>query len=264
MNALRSIWLWGIFFSTMVTAPAAGLRADDAQAAGGPQVKLQTVYLSDPVGRAHRIIIEGELGGPGKLTLEGNTCTTSQFGDTQICTRVFFPPQDVKLVQLRLADPTGAGRRIYRLDGMLEPAGYRYYVIVPRRRSGAHRLVVDLEADERRVISLEALPQNDEQGKPELCKSAKYRARQEDGKVTIYATGEHPTTAWKTRFEQLPIKIYPPQYRLVCVRPSGIVGTVITPFKASTSFDAKTGVKQVVVHDAKGQHKIPVEHDDQN
>ncbi len=225
--------------------------------AQGPEVALHTVYLQDPIGRAHQISFRGELGGEGEVTLDGNTCTVNQFGDPEICTEIAFQPIPVKAVQLRLADPTGAGRRIYRLSGELEPAGAEYFLIVPRRRSEPHRLVVDLGQDRRRVVTLELM--TSPQSKPELCKNANYEAVQSDGKVTILANGEHPTAGWKVAFEQLPIEIFPPQYRLVCFPPGGIVAQVITPFETTTSFAADNPVKQVVVHDNKGQHKIAVQ-----
>jgi hypothetical protein len=222
-----------------------------------PKVELQTTYLQEPIGRAHRIVVQGELGGEGRLTLDGNTCTVTQFGDPGVCTQIAFPPVDIKLVQLRLADPQGQGRRLFRLDGQLDPPGASYFLVVPRRRSEPHRLVIDLGNDRRRVVTLESRPVLPK-AKPELCKVARYRARQSADTITIYASGEHPSAGWKVAFEQLPIRIFPPQFRLVCFPPSGSVATVITPFETETSFAADQPVKQVVVHDRAGQHKIPV------
>jgi hypothetical protein len=221
-----------------------------------PQVDLRTVYLQDPIDRAHQIVIRGELGGEGTVRLDGNTCTITQFGDPGVCTEIAFPAIPVKIVQLRLADSTGAGRRIFELRGELKPKDAKFFLIVPRRHSGAHRLVVNLDNDRRRVVTLEGLAVASP--KPELCKNAKYRAVQKDGKVTLFATGEHPTSGWKVAFEQLPIEIFPPQYRLVCLQPTGIVAQVVTPFEVSRSFKASDPVKQVVVHDAKGKHEVPV------
>ncbi len=250
-----------ILFSGAWTAFAQDVDQEATKAPTRPKVALRSVYLADRIGSARQIIIEGELGGEGKVTLDGNTCTVDQFGDTQICTEIFFPPVDVKIKQLRLADPSGQGRRVFLLEGELNPKDYRYYLIVPRRRSEAHRLVVDMGEDNRRVVSLERFGQasEDTDGKPELCKHAKFRAEKVDDKVVIYATGEHPTGGWKVSFEQLPIEIFPPQYRLVCIRPTGIVTQVITPFEVKTSFKSGADVKEVIVHDGEGRHKVPVE-----
>lgn len=223
-----------------------------------PQVRLRTVYLQEPIGRAHQITIRGELGGAGHVTLDGNTCTLTRFGDPGVCTQIFFAPIEVKLRQLRLADPSGQGRRLFQLDGKLAPPGASFFLVVPRRRSQPHRLVVDLGNDHRRVVTLETMPEPPA-GKPELCKNAKYRAAQADGKVTLYARGEHPTAGWKVAFEQLPIRIFPPQFRLVCFPPNDETAQVITPFETETSFAANQSVRQVVVHDDRGQHKVPVE-----
>ncbi len=255
-SAANCLWMTAAVSFLCFVAQLA--RAQDSTAAAKPGVSLATCYLADPVDQAHQILIQGELGGDGKVTLDGNTCTTTQFGDKGICTKIFFRPIDVKIVQLRLADPSGQGRRIYRLNGKLKPEGATFYLIVPRRRSGVHRLVVDSGGDKRRVITLEGRTLSPPSGKPELCKDVKYRAEQKAGRVTIYATGSNSTSGWKNRFEQLPIRIFPPQFRAVCVKPTGIVAQVITPFAIETSFQAKQAVPHVIVHDADGQHKLTV------
>jgi hypothetical protein len=218
---------------------------------------MASVHLQDHIGRAHRITVRGELGGDGEVVLDGNTCTVTQFGDLGVCTEIFFRPIPVKLIQLRIADPTGAGRRLFQLSGELEPAGAKYFLVVPRRRSEAHRLVVDLGDERRRVVTLE--PVAKPIPKPELCKNVEYEAEQSGGKVTLTANGEHPTAGWKVTFEELPIRIFPPQFRLVCYPTDEIVAQVITPFEASTSFDSDDPVKQVIVHDQNGQHKVTVQ-----
>lgn len=222
-----------------------------------PSVALRTVYLSDPIGRAHVITVRGELGGEGEVVLDGNTCTVTQFGDAGICTEIAFRPIPVKLVQLRLADPTGAGRRLFQLQGELSPPDTAYYLVVPRKRSDGHRLVVNLPQVRRRVVTMESIIAPSL--KPELCQNAKYQAFQGRGKVTVVGKGEHPTAGWKVAFEQLPINIFPPQFRLVCFKPQSAVAQVVTPFKTIVSFASDAPVKQVFVHDANGQHKVPVE-----
>ena len=240
-------------------------RGDDPAANVPEKVALTTAFLARPVGRAHQITIRGQLGGKGEVTLDGNTCSVNQFGDSEICTEIFFAPIEVDFVQLRLADPSGQGRRIYRLDGKLAPENYHYFLVVPHEGRGEHRLVINAGDDNRRVITLVVErpsgqePQPDPHEKSDLCKNAQYRAEQISGKVIIYATGENPTAAYKVFFEQLPIRIYPPQFRLLCIKPDGPAAQVITPFKVMTSFQAQEPVSAVVVHDASGQHRIPVE-----
>ncbi len=99
---------------------------------------------------------------------------------------------------------------------------------------------------------------NDPEAVPELCEAA-YFAQQVPGAVILIATGTHPTPGFKTYFEQLPITIFPPQHRLMHIKPTGIVAQVLTPFVVYTSFPADDKVEEVVIHDASGEHKIKVE-----
>lgn len=91
-----------------------------------------------------------------------------------------------------------------------------------------------------------------------LC-SATYSAQQVPGAVIIFAAGVHPTPGYKTYFEELPITVFPPQHRLMHVKPKGMVAQVITPFMVETSFPAEDKIDEVIVHDANGEHKVPVE-----
>lgn len=59
----------------------------------------------------------------GTLLLDGNTCGLNDFGDEEICTLIAFSPIEVELDRLRLADPTGLMRRIYRVTGEGLPRG---------------------------------------------------------------------------------------------------------------------------------------------
>lgn len=231
--------------------------ADEKPHSGGPEVHLQTVYLAEPVGRAHQIRINVQLGGTGTLTLDPNTCTVSMFGDRAVCTEIAPQPIAVRATQLRFADPTGRGRRIFSLTSDEQSLSDVFYLVIPRRRSEPHRLIVDSGSDRRRVFTVEAIP-TPTLGKSELCANASYSASQSGGKVTLTATGEHPTAGWKTEFEQLPIRIYPPQYRLVCVRPAGVVAQVLRPFEATASFKAERPVSEIIIHDSRGRHSVAV------
>ena len=244
---------------TLLIALPVSLETAGQTSAAGPQITFRTVYLVNPIDHTHQIAIEGELGGEGTLALDPNTCTVTQFGETGICTRIAVQRIPIRFVRVRLADDTGQGRRLYQLDGQLQPEGYRYSLVVPRRKSEPHRLVVDAGYDKRRVITLEPVVKSDpNQAKPELCQNARYRAEQTEDKVMVYADGEHPTAGYKTAFEQLPIKIFPPQWRLVCLKPTGPVAQVVTPFQVEMSFAAKQPVKAVTVHDGTGRHRVPV------
>lgn len=94
--------------------------------------------------------------------------------------------------------------------------------------------------------------------KPELCEG-KYSAQQVPGAVFIFATGAHLTAGYDTYFEQLPIDVFPPQHKLMHIKPDGAVSQVITPFLVFASFPAKDKIEQIVIHDANGEHKVKVE-----
>ena len=91
-----------------------------------------------------------------------------------------------------------------------------------------------------------------------LC-SAEYRAQQVPGAVLIFADGIHATSGYQVFFEQLPIEIFPPEFSLWHVAPSGIVLEVLTPFTTYTSFKSSGKIERVVVHDADGRHEVEVE-----
>ena len=98
-------------------------------------------------------------------------------------------------------------------------------------------------------------------GKPNnvsLC-SASYSAEQVPGVVLIHAHGFHPTSGYQVFFEQSMLTIFPPEFLLWHIKPSGPVLEVITPFSVSTSFRADKPVEAVVVHDADGKHRVEVE-----
>ncbi len=88
---------------------------------------------------------------------------------------------------------------------------------------------------------------------------ASYRAEQARDTVIIFAMGWHPTPGYVDFFEQSPIDIFPPQFILRTIPPTGIVLQVLTPFAIWVMFGASEPVKTVTVHDADGAHEIKVE-----
>lgn len=91
-----------------------------------------------------------------------------------------------------------------------------------------------------------------------LC-SASYRAQQVPDAIFIFADGIHPTSGYHAFFEQSPIDVFPPEFILWHVAPSGIVLDVLTPFTTYTSFQSGGKIERVVVHDADGRHDVDVE-----
>ncbi len=92
---------------------------------------------------------------------------------------------------------------------------------------------------------------------PELCQGA-YSAIQFKGKVYIFGNGVHPTAGYRTYFEKAKIAIWPPQFSLMCVKPSGVAAQVLSPFSAQISFAAHEPVESVIVTDSNGQQTIRV------
>lgn len=95
----------------------------------------------------------------------------------------------------------------------------------------------------------------------ELCNESgevKYTATWQKGRVTLSASGSHPTAGFRVFFEQSMLMIYPPEFSLKHQRPSGMAAQVITPFSAQTSFNADEKPQAITVHDAKGRNRVPV------
>jgi hypothetical protein len=98
---------------------------------------------------------------------------------------------------------------------------------------------------------------------PELC-SAQYTATlvpvpDSGDEVIIQASGMHPTSGYAVFFQKSRIDIYPPEFSLWHVKPSGPTSDVISPFSKFTGFKASGRVKTVTVFDANGRHDISVQ-----
>lgn len=97
----------------------------------------------------------------------------------------------------------------------------------------------------------------------ELC-AAKYSATSvqiPDGgdEVFIQASGVHPTSGYEVFFQKSPLDVYPPEFSLWHVKPSGPALDVITPFSRFTGFKTEGPVKQVTITDANGRHTLTVQ-----
>jgi hypothetical protein len=77
----------------------------------------QTVYLHQGIEGYHRITIQGELDGAGTVSLDPNTCSVDEFGDTAICTEIAPTIVSITLQDTQKADPDGLGRKLYLLVG---------------------------------------------------------------------------------------------------------------------------------------------------
>lgn len=91
----------------------------------------------------------------------------------------------------------------------------------------------------------------------ELCR-ATYMAHQIADTIVLIAFGKHSTSGYQVRFQDTPIAVFPPEYRLEHTAPSGPVTEVETEFLAYTAFPASAPVQAVIVHDADGRHEVEV------
>lgn len=95
--------------------------------------------------------------------------------------------------------------------------------------------------------------------KGRLCGDAEeYKAFQQGDNVMVFASGWHRSAGYKVFLIQKQIEIFPPQFTMTHAEPSGPAAQVITPFALTASFIAKDPVKEVIIEDAKGSHKIKV------
>jgi len=90
-----------------------------------------------------------------------------------------------------------------------------------------------------------------------LC-SATYSAQQVPGSVIIVATGYHLTSGFQVFFEKSKIDVFPPEFTLWHVAPSGLVAQMVTPFSTYTSFSAHEAIERVIIHDEQGRHEIHI------
>lgn len=236
--------------------------ATTSHAVAADKISAQTVYLHDAIEGFHRISIFGELGGKGTLILNPNTCSTNEFGDTVVCTRIAEMVVNITIKDTQQPDPAHLGRKLYSLEG----TGLSNPLLLVRWPTAGRpaRLIYNNRGpDAPRPITLEPLVYSTERAKDalaavELC-AGKYTAQQVPGSVVVFATGLHPTAGYQTFFDELPITVFPPEFRLMHIRPTGPAAQVVTPFHVHTSFPAKDKVERVIIHDADGKHEVAVE-----
>lgn len=96
-----------------------------------------------------------------------------------------------------------------------------------------------------------------------LCSGAEYSAHPVKGVPTLFAKGEVPTSGWKEKLQIGPEMIEPPLYRLLCLKPTGIVNQVVTPYTVSLPLPKSTKPGSLIsVTDAAGKHNVEYKADD--
>lgn len=130
---------------------------------GGPlppyakEIALQTLYLTEPLGRAHYVLIRGQLGGAGSLSLDGNGCSGFDvFGDPLFCTLAGYVPIAVKIQPVRPLKADSQQR--YLFDVVIDPnqgpapspsaaltlgqLPFRLILVLGKEATGPHRFAV--------------------------------------------------------------------------------------------------------------------------
>ncbi len=144
--------LYAIVLPTSLSAQL----TDTPQVVVEGEMTLHSVYLIPPVNTAHQIILKGELGGKALLILDSNACMLDQFGDVTVCTQMYPPRYNVQMTQLRIADPKGLGRSLYRLRGEFPDESNEYFLVSPPTGGSLFRLLIVNIADQTtHVIPLE-------------------------------------------------------------------------------------------------------------
>lgn len=244
--------------STFRAAPVDEVEA--VRPASGPvRIAVATVYLQEPIEHFHQITLIGILGDMGKIWLDPNRCKVTEFGDAENCTELEPAERRVRIVRNSASDPNG--RQLYTIRGaLLNPLN----LVVPFDGVEPFRLMYnDRGPLAPRLITLERLiwGEGHEFGaagsRVGYC-AANCTAQQfPDYSAMITAQGWHPTTGYKVFFEEL-TQFYPPEFKLLHIKPGGVVSQIPIPFAVQTYFAACNRLQTVAVHDANGRHDLPV------
>jgi hypothetical protein len=91
---------------------------------------------------------------------------------------------------------------------------------------------------------------------PQFCHGA-YQALKLSNCVVISATGVHMSSGYTVFFKKSPLDVFPPEFSLMHIFEGGMLD-VIVPFSIATSFETKDEIKEVIVWDADGEHRVAV------
>jgi hypothetical protein len=238
------------------------------------RVQLETVTLEPKLlgATCSRLQLSiGEHDGLGFMELDPNLARLGPFGDRTTTTRMGSARKAVTLERIAEEDPTGAGRRLYRISGDAVPAGVD--LVVPPHRGLAYRLCVR-DGDSRRVVTLEPVraptqappradprnpaPQEGDQQRPTgwVPGRATYGARRVQGSVVVTARGEHPTGGFGQRLHFVRRADGALEVAFLVRPPDGPATQVLTPFELETHFEADSQIRRVSVVDREGRHDL--------
>ena len=88
--------------------------------------------------------------------------------------------------------------------------------------------------------------------------SGSYSARTVAGGILLQAEGMTPTPNYTVWLEKGMIDVFPPEYSLFWIPPEGMQVTMLASFQADILLKTDQGIAIIVVHDADGEHLVPV------
>ncbi len=250
----------------IVLASFSPLRAEDT-------LRVSSCYLPERLLGGLIVSLEGTLGGEATLTVDPNNCQLDAFGDPTVCTRIAALPRQVTLRKLDQADPQGAGRQLYAVEGEGLDATVR--LSVGPGEHGVVRLIVAREGQQRpTVVTLERRAPADEaqarpgpagqrrpaRGEQETRRAeAAYSAVQWGDTVWLFANGVHRTGGYQVSLEMRPERRFPRAFNLKVTPPDGPATEALTPFSAHTHFSVgDSRIASLTVHDRFGAQSVPV------
>jgi hypothetical protein len=127
-----------------------------AQPVAAKQIDWTTVYLQEPIGRAHQLRLKGELGGEGTVYVDPNKGELDAFGEPTKSTELVVIPIRVTFRETTTEKPK-AGYRTYDVVGVGRSMPPLRLVISPKGQAG-RLLVLDAKGLTTRVISMELVP----------------------------------------------------------------------------------------------------------
>ncbi|WP_372424067.1 hypothetical protein [Salinarimonas chemoclinalis] len=85
-----------------------------------------------------------------------------------------------------------------------------------------------------------------------------YMASQTGSVVELTAQGSLPSFNMEAKLVQSQLTIFPPEFALLFFQPE-VRLPAFKPFQVSTTFVAAEAIAELVVYDADGQHRVPVQ-----
>ena len=138
--------------------------SQDRQARHGPRIHLKSGYspsglLGEEKPNSHSLQLQVQLdawgGGSGMLTVDSNYLFHDEFGTVRMGTLVACGARPVTLAQVARKNPgDDDGSRCYEIVGHRQPG--RLFLVVPRYRTSACRLICENTVKGRHVVVLDS------------------------------------------------------------------------------------------------------------